>query len=182
MPIRLEFIGREVIRKDPMKFLEQLRAKFPNVSEKGLHAIAGAEFEKRHPRTPRMVVHLFGRDILSDDLTSIPAWPLIDPKEKRVLVNATRERREQMIDPQELSRTYVWRQSAGWVQEVTDHDADVLRRSTARGWFRNIDAHGPFVPTRAWDFPVKERHTAGTLADAQAIVRDVTRKKTWNGV
>lgn len=187
MPIRLEFIGRDVIRRDPMKFLEQLRERFPNVSEKGLHAIAGAEFEKRKPRHNRHVVCLFGRDILSEDPTTIPAWPLMTADlRNRVLhpeqYQQTSGKRENLIDPVDLQTTYVWRHSADWIQEVSDHDAEVLRRSPARGWFRDVDRHGLYVPGRAWDFPVKERHEAPTLQEAAAIRRDLTRKKTWNGV
>lgn len=182
MPIRLEFIGFHVVRKDPMKFLTMLREKFPNVSEKGIHAIAAEEFEKRHPRTPRLVVHLFGRDILSDDVTTMAAWPLVDEKERRWLLQWPLAQRETKLDPPGLSRTYVWRKSAGWVQEVTDADADVLRRSTAAPWFRDVDKHGLWTPTRAWDFPVKERFEAPTIADGKAFVRDQTRRKTWNGV
>jgi len=180
---RLEFIGREVIRRDPMKFLDELRAKYgATVSERGIQEIAAREFQRRKPRNPAMVVHLFGRDILTDDLTTIEAWPMVDPKEKRVLERLTPAQREKKVDPEGLSKTYVWRKSNGWVQDVTEADAEVLRRSTARGWFRDIDVKGPFVVQRAWDFPVAERYEAGSIQDAQAIVRDVTRKKQWKGV
>ena len=183
MPIRLEFIGKDVIRRDPMKFLEQVREKYPTLSERGLHEVAGAEFEKRKPRHKNHVVHLFGRDILSDDLTSIAAWPLITPAFRRVLADRKAAGTiGTLIDPEDLGQTYVWRHDHGWIQEVTDADADVLRRSKARAWFRNVDNHGLFVPGRAWDFPVKERYEAPNMTEAQAIVRDLTRKKTWKGV
>lgn len=176
---RLEFIGREAIRRDPMKFLEQLRAKYPNLSERGLHEVAGAEFQKRKPRNPAMVVHLFGEDILADDLSTIEAWPIVDPKEKRVLERLTVEQRRKKVDPQGLSKTYVWRKSNGWVQDVTEADAEVLRRSTAAGWFRDVDAFGRFVPQRAWDFPVAERYEATSIEEGKRFVADVTRKKQW---
>lgn len=179
---RLEFIGRDIIRRNPMQFLDQLRAKYPTLNERGLHEVAGREFQKKKPRNPAMVVHLFGEDIASDDLEGIAAWPDVDPKEKRVLLRLTPAERAARVDPQGLSRTYVWRQSNGWVQEVTDADAEVLRRSTARTWFRDIDAHGPFVVKRAWDFPVAERFEAPNMAEGKRFIADVTKQKSWKGV
>ena len=41
MPVRLEFVGRDIIRRDPMTFLDQLRAKYPTLNERGLHEVAG---------------------------------------------------------------------------------------------------------------------------------------------
>lgn len=182
MPVRLEYLGREVIRRNPMQFLEQLRAKYPTLTERGLHEVAGREFSRRHPRHPRQVIHLFGEDIASEDLEAIPAWPIVDPKEKRILVKLSPEQRKAKVDPKGLSRTYVWRASNDWVQEVTDADAEVLRNSTAAGWFRDYDAHGPFQPQRAWDFPVAERFEAPSIDEGKRFVADVTRKPQWKGV
>ena len=179
---RLEYIGREIIRRDPMKFLDQLRAKYPTLTERGLHEVAGREFSKRHPRHDRQVIHLFGEDIASEDIETIPAWPIVDPKEKRVLLKLTPAERMAKVDPQGLSRTYVWRASNQWVQDVTDADAAVLRASTARGWFRDYDTHGPFVPQQTWDFPVAERFEAANPAEGKRFIADVTRKQQWKGV
>jgi hypothetical protein len=181
MPIRLEFVGRDITRRDPMKFLAELRAKYPTLTERGLHEVAGREFARKKPRNPAMVVHLFGEDITADDLETIAAWPIIDPKEKRVLLRLSPAERAGKVDPQGLGQTYVWRESNGWTQEVTDADAAVLRRSTARTWFRDIDAHGPFVVARAWDFPVAERQAVPNLHEAQKFLADVTRKPQWTG-
>lgn len=182
MPVRLEFLGRDIVRRDPMKFLDQLRAKYPSLNERGLHEVAGREFVKKKPRNPAMVVHLFGEDIATAELETIAAWPIMDPKEKRVLLKLTPEQRAARVDPKGLSRTYVWRESNQWTQEVTDADAAVLRESAARTWFRDIDAHGPFVVARAWDFPVAERYEAPTVAEGKRFVADVTRKQQWKGV
>jgi hypothetical protein len=181
MPIRLEYIGREIVRRDPMKFLDQLRAKYPTLTERGLHEVAGREFAKRHPRHDKQVIHLFGEDITAEDLETIIAWPIMDPKEKRVLLKLTPAERAAKVDPKGLSRTYVWRASNQWTQEVTDADAAVLRASPAAGWFRDIDVHGPYVVARAWDFPVAERFEAPTLAEGKRFVADVTRKQQWTG-
>jgi hypothetical protein len=181
MPVRLEFIGQEIIHRDPVAFLENLRKELPNMSEKAFHAIAGAEFEKRAPRHDYLVVHLFGRDILTDDITTIAAWPDVDPQEHPALLNATIAERERKIDPPGLSTTYVWRKSNGWVQEVSDSDLDVIRQSAARTWFRDIDTHGAWVPKRAWDLPVRERYEASTLDDAAKFVADIKRNPQWQG-
>lgn len=178
---RLEYIGAEVVHRDPVAFLNRLRKEYPHTSEKGIQAIAAAEFEKRHPRHAAQVLHLLGQDILADDVTTIAAWSDVDGAIKTSLLSASREQREKRIDPPGLSRTYVWRQRNGWVQEVTDHDVEILRKSSARGWFHDIDVRGPWVQPRTWDFPVRERFEASTIGDAQAIVRDLKRQQQWRG-
>src|SRR5690606_27743079 len=121
---RLEFIGREVIRRDPMQLLDVPRAKYcATVSERGIQEIAAREFQRGKQRNSAMVAHLFGRAILIDDLTTIEAWPMVDPNEKRVLERLTPAQREKKVGPEGLSKTYVWRKSNGWVQDVTEADA-----------------------------------------------------------
>lgn len=182
--IRLEFIGRDIIRRNPMQFLDQLRAKYPTFTEAELHAVAGAEFSKKAPRHRSHVVHLFGRDILTDDLTTITAWQWVTPAFRRILAQADHAKRAALIDPKlpdALEQTYVWRHENRWIQEVSDSDVAVLRRSSARGWFRDVDVHGPYVVPRTWDFPVAERFEAPSIDEGKRFVADVTRKRQWAG-
>lgn len=181
MSKRLTFIGHDVLRRDPITFLEGLRQRFPNVSETGIQAIAKRELGKKPPRYDQYVQGLFGEDILTDDVTTIAAWRWLTPILRREVQQASLEQRRAMVDPKGLSATYVWRKDNGWVQEVTDSDADILRASGARTWFRDTDMFGTHVPTRMWDFPVIETHTFNNQFDANAYRKEQHRQQQWRG-
>lgn len=181
-PVTLEFIGMDVARRNLPAVVAGLRRKYPNISETGVHEMAKAELTMSPPRYPQHVVHLFGADILSADLTTIPAWPLVEPVFQDQLRNTPVQDRGRMIDPVGLSRTYVWRQTANWVQEVTAADVDVIRRSEARTWFRSVERHGLWIPHRAWDLPVLDSVAFTDPTEAKRYERDQQRTKQWNGV
>lgn len=181
MSKRLTFIGHDVLRRDPVKFLDGLRQRFPNVSETGIQEIAKRELGKTPPRYDRYVQCLFGEDILTDDVTTIPAWRWLTPILRRQIQGVPIEQRRELVDPKGMSATYVWRKDNGWVQEVTDSDADILRASNARTWFRDTDAFGTHVPTRMWDFPVIESQSFDNMFDANAYRKDQQRKQQWRG-
>lgn len=180
---RLEFISYSVIRRDPQKLRAALKAKYPTVSDANLERITEVELWKHKPRLNHTEALLFGRDILTDDLTTIAAWDAISAKAQRFLQrHHTAGTLAQAVSIDGLSQTYVWNRRNAWVQEVADPDLPLIRASKAGKWFRDYDAHGPWPGfPRAWEFPVAEREAFSNLEDAAKFAADVRKKKTWAG-
>ena len=183
MPKRLEFISYSWVRRDPKRFLRALRATYPTVSPDDLEKIATVELWKHKPRLNHTEVLLFGRDVETDDLTTVAGWGDMSRKARRHL-----ERHKAagtlatVVSIPGLSRTYVFNQGNAWLQEVTDADAALIRDSKARTWFRDYDVYGPwqgFPPV--WELPVADRFEAKSLDDAAAFVKDVRKTKQWPG-
>lgn len=183
MGTRLEFISYSVVRRDPQKLRAVLKAKYPTVSDDNLERITEVELWKHKPRLPHTEVLLFGRDVLTADLTTIPAWDAMSAKARRFLERHARAGTlGQAISIDDLSTTYVWNRGNAWVQEVADSDLPRIRASKAGKWFRDYDAHGPWPGfPRAWEFPVAEREAFSNLEDAAKFAADVRKKKTWAG-
>jgi len=158
------------------------------------------------------VVHLFGADIMTEDLEGIPAWPLITPGEKRRLkdhpivggsmipndvegpvrrmlqeelagrLDRKAINRSVLISPPGLQQTCVWRAANGWLQEVNDHDYDLILSTPAnRRLFRDPDIHGPFVPVRSYDAPGEVIATAHNMREAEYLIRQTRRTPQWRG-
>lgn len=119
------------------------------------------------------------REILPE---RVQAWSMLTPTVQGLILRTPRSDRHKLVDPEGLSRTYVWRASNDFVTEVEDRDADVIFRSAARHWFQNIDRHGRFVQPRAWDLPVIEREAFSDAVEAKRYERDLQRKPLWNGI
>ena len=183
MPKRLEFISYSWVRRDPRKFLLALRATYPTVSPEDLERIATAEMWKHKPRLNHTEVLLFGRDVLTDDLSTVAGWGEMSRKARRHLEqHQAAGTLSRIVSIPDLSRTYVFNKQTEWVQEVTDADAALIRQSKARTWFRDIDVYGPWPGfPQVWELPVAERFEATSLTDAAAFVKDVKQTKTWPG-
>lgn len=182
MAVTLEYIGKGVAKRHTMAFLDGLRRKFPLISEAGLHEIAKSELVKTPPRDKHTVQQLIGADVLAEDVTMIDAWPLLTKTVQSLILRTPAAHRHQLIDPEGLSRTYVWRASTDWLAQVEDADAEIIFRSAARHWFQNIERHGRFTPVRAWDLPVVEREGFVDLHEAKRYEKDLQRKPLWNGM
>ena len=182
--ITLEYLGKDTARRDWKRLLASLRQTYPNVSETGIHEIAKAEFVRVAPRHDKLVQALFGRDIYAEDLTTIPAWPFLSTFHRQWITDpATVGRtREALLDPPGLSQTYVWSAANGWVQDVTDEDAAIIRASPAKTWFRDANRFGPYSPARAWDLPVVSRETFNDAEEARRYEQEQKRKHLWTGV
>lgn len=178
----LEFIGKPSPRRDLNAFHDELRAKYPQLSERGVHEVTKAELERTPPRYPGYVLHLIGEDIMTNDPSTIPAWPWMTGYERGRVMSTPLDERSRLVDPKGLARTYVWRKETDWVQDVTDADLEVIRLSDARTWFRNIERYGRWTPERAYDFPVIETHPMQEWNDVEAFRRDRERKPMWNGL
>lgn len=189
-------------------FVAHVKTKYPGISDKGLSQIVKRSLDLYDPGHSRKVVHLFGADILTADLESIPAWPYIAPGEQQRLRDHPHDRGERvdednvkvsqlelarslnrqavhrsaLISPRGLQQTYVWSTATNWQQEVTDHDYDlILATPGQRRLFRDLEVSGPYAPIRSYDvYPVVSRHAgnAGTLND---FIKDRTRTPQWAG-
>lgn len=63
--------------------VRKIRAAKPGITDQGVNQAVKRMLDGYNPRTPGRIVHLFGRDILTEDVTSIPAWPWVGEGEKR---------------------------------------------------------------------------------------------------
>lgn len=208
MTIPLEFIGLPGPHRDMAKFVNAVRERTPGITNSALQDVVHAAGVKLPPRYKRQAWVHWGADILSDDLTSIDAWPYLDPARRNevarlpreggvtvtagdpkastlmrdALVKGTLNRRSLMM-PAGLSKTYIWCAANNWMQEVSDADAAILRSAPfARLLFRNPNyASGP-VEVQSLTRPVVERFALTSLEDAQALERDHTRRPQWKGV
>lgn len=157
---RLEFAPRSPFH-DIDGFVDRIRSAHPGISDQGVSQAVKRALTGFKPRHPSRVVHLYGADILTADLTQLPAWPHITDGEKRRIqqypiaggeviptdvdavarrmvqedlagrINAARINRSVLISPPGLRQTYVWRASNGWVQEVQDADYDLILSTPA---------------------------------------------------
>lgn len=180
--VLLEFVGKPSPRRNLNAFHDELRGKYPSLTERGIHEVTQAELEKTPPRYPGYVLHFFSDDILTADLTTLPTWHFFSKAEQRDMPRRTMEQRRRLVDPKGMSQTYVWRRENDWLQDVTGADVEVIRRSAARTWFRNVERHGPWTPERAYEFPVIESHPMTSKDDIEAFQRDRERKPTWHGL
>ncbi len=177
----LEFIGKSRVRRDPVRTAEAVRREHPGLSEAGVIEVVRGLLFQDPPRIEQLVVHFWGADILTPDPTTIPAWSLATPYWREVVLNADEAKRRALIDPKGLSASYVWCAQGKWVQEVSTADVEVIRGSDARTWFRDVDRFGPFVPRRAFDFPVQDTVAIRSADDLRQFRRDQKRKTLWTG-
>jgi hypothetical protein len=195
MPKRLEFISYSRHRRDPEAFKRELRRAFPTVIAADLEKIATVELWKVKPRLDHTEVLLFGRDVLTDDVTTIAGWDVMSAKaQKHVRKHERAGTLPRLVSIDGLSRTYVFNRRNEWVQEVSDADMALIRAveatpemikrriSRPRHWFRDIDVYGPWQGfPRTWTLPVVEEFKATNLDDAKRFVADVKKTKQWPG-
>lgn len=183
MPKRLEFVSHSITARDPQQLVLAIRRKYPTWSDQSVLQVAERELWKVKPRLNHTCVYLFGVDIFTDDLTTLDAWPHMDPKGRRYL-----QRHQDagtlatIVSIAGLSTTYAFTRANQWTQEVDDRDLPLIRGSKAKHWFRDVDTYGPFPGfKRAWELPVVEREAFTNLEDAARFAKDVRKKKTWAG-
>lgn len=178
----LEFMSQSAIRRDPIKAYDDVRRKHPGSSEQRIMQIVRGLLFQDPGRPEMLVVHLWGVDILSDDPATIPAWPLATPYWREYIVGADEAKRRALIEPScRLSTSYVWSRAGRWVQEVSDEDVEVIRQSRARTWFRDVERFGPFMPQRAFDFPVTDTVPIRSADDLKQFRREQKRTAQWTG-
>jgi len=186
--ITLEYIGEDHPFRDIAAFVAAIKRRAPRISQAGVDQKVAEALLKRTPRTPGIVKILFGTDILTDDLESLPAWEWLTPVFRAEIGNCPMNERNRYIYATidgmiPLANSYVWRVENNWMQEVTEADVAVIRRSEARGWFRNPHrANGPHQDPRSYDLPVMSQETFRNPAEFTDFLRDQERIPHWSGV
>lgn len=181
----LEYVGEMSPFRDAAAFVAAVKRQRPGISQRGIDEVVSRVLLTRKPRINGHVVHLWGADILTDDLANIPAAQWAEPSELAQIGALPIRDRVGLIDPRDpgLSRSYVWRWENDWIQQVTAADVEVIRGSDARAWFRDPHrADGPYRDARSFDFPVTERETFANGAEFRDFMRDQERIPQWSGV
>lgn len=209
---RLDFAPKSPFH-DLDGFIANIKKAHPAVTDHGVERAIKRALDGYNPRHAGRVHHLYGADIMTATVEDIPAWPHITPPEQDRIrehpvdageridpdtdpgirnllqmelagrLDRRTVHRSVLISPRGLQCSYVWRQSTGWVQEVTDHDYRlILAVQGHTHLFRDPDIHGPYVDVRSYaGAPVTERHETRSQSDVDALMRDYTRRPTWSG-
>ena len=151
------------------------------------------------PRHDSSHWQVFGRDILTDDLHSIPAWRFIDSWWQQNLplfpltggevitgvdaaqrlkaaidsLGIQRVNRRSLLIPDGLTHSYVWCKANRWVQEVADPDVSVLRTTPMLNQCFRSAAHAdnPVTP-RTYEYGGTERHAFTSFDDLERFRRE----------
>jgi hypothetical protein len=208
MTIRLEFIGQPGPHRNVRAFVERVRAANPSLTDPQVESVVRRANATYKPRFPQQVWTLFGADILSDTLTSMDAWQLLDPSWRRDLplfpmdgghlitgddapqlaaaiqhYSVNTINRRSLLVPAGLSKTYVWRRENAWIQEVADPDVAIIRQTPILNQcFRNPDGAAGPVTVERYERRVADRHTFATINDLEAFERDQQRRTLHKGV
>lgn len=207
----LEYMGDPGPWRGIEKFVAAVKAASPHLDDAGIMAVVHRENARKRPRHNRQRFHVFGADILSDDLQSMEAWPYLHPIWKRDLpmypleggrhIRTTDEdapahlqsaiashgahqvNRRTLLVPEGLSKTYVWCEANNWMQEVADADVAIIRNTRILNlMFRDPNlAEGPMQIQGYQRQPTGEVYRFNTAQEAQAFERDMTSRPQWNG-
>ncbi len=208
MPRTLEYHGRKHAFENLPSFVAMVKARYPAITPEGINQIVARNVANREARSPSRMIQLLGADIMTADLTTIPAWPFLGPQTRRDIAtypHATGERvdeldaksqirlvtglvkekinRSALISPRGLQQTYVWSQATAWTQEVTDADYDLIlkQRSLARV-LRDPERVDPYVEIRPYDVPVTAVHEFDDMMEASRFHDDMQRHPHFAGV
>lgn len=189
-------------------FIAHVKKCYPTITDRGIAQLVKLEVGKLRPRLPKVVCHLYGEDIMTEDLEGLPIWNLLPPGEKRRLtqhpivggasfpedgdafqraklvqtIDRSAVNRSALISIRGLSQSYIWCRQNGWRQEVTEEDKRLILTSRARNVFHDEDELGPFVDVRTYgNVNVTESFTARDGSDVKALQRQLTRNKSWSG-
>ena len=102
MPVRLEFIGKDIQRRNMGALLRNLRRMYPHVSETGIQEMAKLELTAVAPRWDGYIVHFIGRDILAEDPRTIPAWQWFSVTEQGKAYDRQHERIRPITDRMQM--------------------------------------------------------------------------------
>lgn len=208
----LEFMGQPGPWRDIKKFVAAVKAASPHLDDAQIMAVVHRENARKRPRHTRQRFHVFGADILSNDLQSMDAWPYLHDIWKRDLpmypleggrhIRSTDEdapvhlqtaiashsahqvNRRTLLVPEGLSKTYVWCQANNWMQDVADADVVILRNTPILNlMFRDPSlASGPLQIQGYQRLSTGEKYQFNSADEAQAFERDMTSRPQWKGV
>jgi hypothetical protein len=187
---RLEYCGRPNPFLDIHGFVEAIRRRNPGITDAGVNYLVKHAVETREPRVPKRTVVLLGADILTADLTSLPAhrWlpdnvismiemyppdtgeliEELDASAQKIVLRGKdpgRVNRLSIVSITGLMASYVWCEANEWLQWVSEHDYDLIL-AHGRKRFRDPDVHGPHREVRSYEAPAVERQVF-TVKDVQ---------------
>lgn len=207
----LEFIGQAGPWRDIAKFVAAVKAASPHLDDAQIMAIVHRENARKRPRHSKWTFHVFGADILSDDLQSMDAWGYLPSRWQRDLPmypvqggrlirttdddapihlqtaiaqnGAHQVNRRSLMVPDGLSKTYVWCQANNWMQEVADADVAIIRNTPIlKLMFRDPNlASGPLQIQDYRRQATGDIYRFDSVDEAQAFERSMTSRPQWNG-
>lgn len=155
MPIVI-YTGLRNPAQNPKGFIDSVRKKYSNISNHDIQILyTRAVMLAQPPKSSRM---LLGRDILSDDVESLPWWKHLAPYYRRLILDHPVDsgmllkggsaevkkalayqggqqrssiNRESLVSIPGLENTYVWCKMNAWAQDVSPHDLDLIRAQQA---------------------------------------------------
>lgn len=185
------------------RFVEMLRARRPGITQHGINQTIKRAVGLMEPRSQGLIVAVYGRDIMAEDVTREPFWPLLGEPHRRMLLahplhggaeilpgddagvklakmhatdRATVNRSVQITraGDREMSRTYVWSRRTDWEQEMTDADWGILLEyRQAQSRFLRVESDQPWTPVRTYSH-IPVRETH--IARTSADVRALERE------
>lgn len=209
--IALEYIGQPGPHRDAKGWVERIRAAHPGISDIAVEGVLRRANAKYRPRLDMLPWVLFGADIMADDLTSIDAWAYLDIRTKAALQAypvhggelitentpgraMTLKRaidtygqhgvnRASLMVPAGLSKTYVWCKANGFVQNVTDADAAIIRSTPVLNQcFRSASNADTALQYERFEREPVSRMEFRSLAEAEAYERESERRTYHKGV
>lgn len=190
-------------------FVTHVKKRYPTISQGGINQLVKMEVGKLRPRMPNLYCHLYGRDIMTEDIEDLAIWPYLppgdqkrllahpivggmtfdksdDPMGERMRLIQTLDRasvnRSALISLDGLENSYVWCNRNNWRQEVTEEDKRLILSSPGRHLFHDEETLGPYIDVRTYsNLKATESFTARDASDVRALQRQFTRKQSWSG-
>lgn len=189
-------------------FIAHAKKRYPTITDAGIAQLVKLEVGKLRPRMPKLYCHLYGNDIMTEDLEGLEIWRYLPQGDKRRLqqhpivggatfpeggdtferirlvktLDRSSVNRSALISIEGLENSYIWCRANGWKQEVTEEDKRLILASPARNSFHDEETLGPYIDIRTYgNIAVKESFTARDGGDVKALQRQFTRNKSWSG-
>ena len=148
---------------------------------------------------------------MTDDLTSIEAWPYLGalwrheltlyPVNGGVVVDEDSDlrtmtlqgaiaskgqrsiNRRSLVVPRGIRRTYVWCNANQWIQDVLDHDVKIIRETPIlQHCFQSAEVSRGELVIQGYERPVKEQIGFETVGQYMDFERDSERRPHFGGV
>jgi hypothetical protein len=149
----VEFTGGPSPWEDLGTFIEVARKRHPNATntQRKLNQYVARATVERPQRAPWLKHVEFGADILSNEFGSLPAYQFFTADQVARLLAMPIAQRHTLITIPGLEHTYIWLDQNQWLQDVSDHDIQVIRHHPRRHWFSLPEKVGYHVDVRSYD-------------------------------
>lgn len=147
---QVQYTGRRNPAHDPEGFIRKLKKHYPGISDFDIRTFYTRAVMLAQP--PAGSRALFGADILSENVESLPWWKTLAPTYQRMILSHPVDKgiitsgiedvnralrvggqsrdgisRRSLISVPGLENTYIWCKMNSWIQEVTTHDLNIIR-------------------------------------------------------